>query len=250
MGARAVATVRGKVAIITGASSGIGAATALELARRGARVVLAARRQDELAGVEAAIKAAGGEALAVPTDVTDKRQLERLVARTNEAFGRIDILVNNAGVGSRTAFAETSGEEIEAALSVNLVGAMLLTRLALPGLLERRQGTIIAVASVAGHIGTSPIYSATKFGLRGFCIGLRRELLKSGVSVSLVSPGFIRTSITNGRRSRMPGPEIVARAIARLAVHPRREVVVPGSYRLAIWAERALPGMADRALSK
>lgn len=245
-----MATLRGKVAIITGASSGIGAATALELARRGARVALAARRQEELAGVEGAIKGVGGEALAIPTDVSDTRQLERLVARVTETYGRIDILVNNAGVGSRGHYAETATEDIQAALDVNLVGAMLLTRLVLPGMLERGAGAIIAVASVSGHIGTSPVYSATKFGLRGFCIGLRRELLKSGVSVSLVSPGFIRTSLTSKRRSRMPGPEIVAKAIARLALHPKREVVVPRSYRLAIWAERMLPGMADRALSK
>lgn len=245
-----MATLRGKVAIITGASSGIGAATAVELARRGARVVLAARRQEELAGVEGAIKAAGGDALAVPTDVADSRQLERLVARATETYGQIDILVNNAGVGSRGHYAEAATEDIEATLKVNLVGAMLLTRLVLPGMLKRKAGAIIAVASVSGHIGTDPVYSATKFGLRGFCIGLRRESLKSGVSVSLVSPGFIRTPLTSRRRSRMPGPEIVAKAIARLALHPKREVVVPRSYRLAIWAERMLPGVADRALSK
>ena len=245
-----MSTLRGKVAIITGASSGIGAATALELARRGARVVLAARRQEELAGVEGAIKAAGGEALTIPTDVADTRQLERLVARATETYGHIDILVNNAGVGSRGHYAQTATADIEAALSINLVGAMLLTRLVLPGMLEHKAGAIIAVASVSGHIGTSPVYSATKFGLRGFCIGLRRELWKTGVSVSLVSPGFIRTSLTSKRRSRMPGPEIVAKAIARLALHPKREVVVPRSYRLAIWAERLLPGLADRALSK
>lgn len=245
-----MATLRGKVAIVTGASSGIGAATALELARRGARVVLAARRQEELAGVEGAIKTAGGEALAIPTDVTDARQLERLVTRATETYGRIDILVNNAGVGSHTAYAETSPTEIESALDINLTGAMLLTRLVLPGMLARKSGAIIAVASVSGFIGTSPIYSATKFGLRGFCIGLRRELLHSGVSVSLVSPGFIRTPLTSRRRARMPGPEIVARAIARLALRPKREVIVPRSYRLAIWAERMLPGVADRALGK
>ena len=245
-----MATLRGKVAIITGASSGIGAATAIELARRGARVVLAARRAEELAGVEGAIKAVGGEALAVPTDITDSRQLERLVARAIETYGHVDLLVNNAGVGSRSAYAQTTAEQIEAALDVNLVGAMLLTRLVLPGMLVRKEGAIIAVASVAGHIGTDPVYSATKFGLRGFCIGLRREIWKSGVSVSLVSPGFIRTPFTSGRRPRMPGPEIVAKAIARLALHPKREVVVPRSYRLAIWAERALPWAGDRVLGR
>lgn len=242
--------MRDEVMIVTGASSGIGAATALELARRGARVALAARRQDELTGVEGAITAGGGEALAIPTDIADPRQRERLVAQVTQAYGRIDILVNNAGVGSRGPYADVLPEDIEATLDVNLVGAMLLTRLVLPGMLERKQGAIISVSSVSGHIGTNPIYSATKFGLRGFSLSLRRELLTSGVSVSLVSPGFIRTSLTRRRRLRMPGPEIVAKAIARLALHPRREVIVPRSYRLAIWAERMLPGVADRALSK
>ena len=131
---------------------------------------------------------------------------------------------------------------------MNLLGAMLLTRAVLPGMVERRHGAIISVASVSGLIATDPLYSASKFGLRGFSMGLRRELLDAGVSVSLVSPGFIRTPLTARRSAPMPGPEIVARAIAGLVLHPRREIVVPGRYRFAIWAERALPWLADRAI--
>ena len=230
--------------IVTGASSGIGAATAIELARRGAKVALAARRQEELAGVERAITAAGGDALAVPTDMTDEEQVQRLVERVTTAYGRVDALINNAGIGGEGALAEVAPEEIARTVNVNLLAAMLATRSVLPGMVERRHGAIVCVASVAGHVAVSPVYSATKFGLRGFSLSLRRELHGTGVSVSLVSPGFIRTPLTGNRR-RLPGPEIVARAIADLIAHPRREVVVPGYYRLAIWAERFLPGLVD-----
>ena len=243
-------TVRGAVVIVTGASSGIGAETARELARRGALVALAARRVEELADVERAIQDAGGQALAMPTDVMEARAVARLVERTVEVFGQVDVVVNNAGIGARLRYDQLAFEEIARIVQVNLLGAMLVSRAALPGMLERHHGAIISVASVAGLIATDPAYSATKFGLRGFALGLRRELRGTGVSVSLVSPGFIRTPLTAGRRGsgRLPGPEIVARAIARLIEHPRREAVVPSYYRGAIWAERLLPFVADRVL--
>ena len=239
--------IRGAVALVTGASSGIGAATALELGRQGARLALAARRADELAGVAAAIAQAGGEARVFPTDVTDPRQVERLAAQVVAAFGQVDVLVNNAGIGAAPLIDSTEAE-IARIVDVNLRGPMLLTRALLPGMLERRRGAIISIASVSGHIATDPLYSGTKFGLRGFSIALHRKLRGTGVSASLVSPGFVRTPLTAARRSRMPGPEIVARAVARLIDHPRREVVVPRIYRGAIWAERMLPWLADRAL--
>src|SRR5205823_13296737 len=178
----------GKVAIVTGASSGIGAATARELARRGAWVVLAARRTDELAAQVHAITEAGGRAIAVPTDVTDATQVMRLVERTREAYGRTDVLVNNAGANWMKPLAETSADEIIRLLQVNLLGAMLLTHAVLPEMLQRRHGTIISVGSVAGHVASEPLYSATKFGVRGFSLALRRQLTGSGISVCLVTP--------------------------------------------------------------
>lgn len=242
----------GEIAIVTGASSGIGAATARELARQGARVVLAARRADDLDAQAQAIKAAGGAAIAMPTDVADEAQLTRLVAQVIEQFGRVDILVNNAGFGWGEPLAETAPEVIRQMVSVNLLSAMLLSRAVLPGMLERRHGAIISVASVAGHIAIAPLYSGTKFGLRGFMLSLRRELLGSGVSVSVVSPGFIRTSM-NANRANLPGPEVIARTIARLVKHPRREVVrprffyLPLFYHLAIGIERLFPWLVDLA---
>ncbi|HEY7356993.1 MAG TPA: SDR family oxidoreductase, partial [Ktedonobacterales bacterium] len=167
----------GEIAIVTGASSGIGAATARELARQGASVVLAARRADELDVQARAIKTAGGEAVAIPTDVADPAQLTRLVEQTIERFGRVDILVNNAGFGSGEPLAATTPELITQMVNVNLLSAMLLSRAVLPGMLARRHGAIISVVSVAGHIAIAPLYSGTKFGLRGFMLSLRRELL-------------------------------------------------------------------------
>src|SRR5579862_5564147 len=239
----------GKVALVTGASSGIGAATARELARQGAVVILAARRADALDSQVRAIADAGGKAIAIPTDITDAEQVQRLAARVEADFGGIDVLVNNAGIGSLHRFARTAPEDITHTLQTNLVGMMLLTRALLPSMVARKRGVIIAVASVAGLVAVDPTYSATKYGVRGFMLALRRQLAGSGVTASVVSPGFIRTPMSNESRSRfVPGPEVVARAIARLAVHPRREVVVPGYYRVAVWLEHALPWLGDLAL--
>jgi short-subunit dehydrogenase len=234
-----------RVALITGASGGIGSATAQEMARQGANVVLAARRADLLDALATELGASGVEAFAVPTDLTDSAQIERLVERALERFGRIDILVNNAGIGSSRSLAKTPPDAVRRELEINLVGAILLTRAILPGMLERRRGAIISIASVAGHIAVEPIYSATKFGIRGFSHALRRQLRGSGVSVSVVSPGFIRTPMTRGNKLPMPGPAIVARRIAKLVRKPKREVVVPGFYRIAVWIERYLPWLVD-----
>jgi NADP-dependent 3-hydroxy acid dehydrogenase YdfG len=237
-----------QVAVVTGSSSGIGAATARELALRGARVVLAARRIDKLEEQAQAIVAAGGEAFIVPTDMTDPAQIDALVERVIEHYGQIDILVNNAGIGWQRSFAATSPDDIVRMVNTNLLGVMRLTHAVLPGMLARRRGVIISVASVAGHVAVDPLYSATKYGVRGFSLSLRRQLRGSGVWMSVISPGFIRTELTDRRRRLMPGPAIVARAIAGLAAHPRREVVTPGFYRPLVLLEHALPWLGDHLL--
>ncbi len=239
-------TLIDEVAIITGASSGIGAATAYELARRGARVVLAARRAAELrAQVQAIAESNGERAVAVPTDVSDAAQVMRLVETTREAFGRIDVLVNNAGANWVKSFVDTTVLDMSYMVRANLLGAMLLTRAVLPEMVQRRHGAIISVGSVASQVAVEPVYSATKFGLRGFSLALRRQLAGSGVSVSLVTPGNIRTRMTRELRERMPGPELVARTIADLVTRPRREVIVPLKYHAPIWLDELLPGVAD-----
>jgi NAD(P)-dependent dehydrogenase (short-subunit alcohol dehydrogenase family) len=237
----------GEVALVTGASSGIGAATARELGRRGAAVVLAARRADALQAQADAIREAGGEALAIPTDVTDRAQLARLAERATATFERVDVLVNNAGADWSQAFASTRPSEIVRLIEVNLLGPMLLARALLPGMLERRHGAIISVDSLSGRVAMEPLYSATKYGLRGFSLALRRQVAGSGVSVSLVSPGKIRTPMTSDRTGRMPGPELVATTIADLVKRPRREVVLPRRHYALAWLEQLLPSMADVA---
>ena len=240
-----IQTLAEKVAIVTGASSGIGAATAHELARRGARVVLAARRADELSKQVHTIICAGGQAIGIPMDVTDSTQVKQLVEHTREVFGQTDILVNNAGASWAKPVSETSADEIIRLLHVNLLGAMLLTCEILPEMQHQRQGAIISVSSVAGHVATEPLYSAAKFGVRGFSLALRRQLAGSGISVSLVMPGNIHTRMTSTIRERLPEPELVASTIANLVIHPRREVIVPFKYQAVVRLDQLLPGVAD-----
>jgi short-subunit dehydrogenase len=169
------------------------------------------------------------------------------VESTMSAFGRVDVLVNNAGAGWLRPLASSSPDEVARLLEVNLLAAMLLTRAVLPGMLERRHGAIISVGSLSGRVAMEPVYSATKYGLRGFSLALRRQVVGSGVSVSLVSPGKIETAMTEHVAERMPKPELVATTIAELVIHPRREVVVPRRHYAIAWLEQALPRMADLA---
>src|SRR6516164_2623568 len=174
-------TLDGEVAIVTGASSGIGSATAHELARRGARVVLAARRAAELEAQAEVIRAGGGEAVTIPTDVADEQQVTRLAEQAIDTFGRVDVLVNNAGAGWSRPLTSTPPEAIVSLLKLNLLGAIRLTRAVLPGMLSRDHGAIIFVGSLSGRVAMEPLYSASKYGVRGFALGLRRQIAGRGV---------------------------------------------------------------------
>lgn len=235
----------GDVAIVTGASSGIGAAVASELGRHGAKVVLAARRADRLEAQAQAIRDAGGEALAVPTDVADATDLQLLVDRAIASFGEVDVLVNNAGAGWTNPVATSAPNALVGLVEVNLLGAMMLTAAVLPGMLARRHGAIIFVGSLSGRVAMEPVYSATKYGVRGFALGLRRQVAATGVSVSLVSPGKIDTAMTRHVQTRMPGPELVAAKVIKLIEHPRREVVIPRHHYAIAWLEQTFPSLTD-----
>jgi NAD(P)-dependent dehydrogenase (short-subunit alcohol dehydrogenase family) len=258
-----------KVVIVTGASHGIGEEIALALAAQGARLVLAARRADELARVVEACRrvtargggVAAGDAIAVATDVTIPSDCERLVARAVEAFGCIDMLVNNAGLGMWARVDEVRDLSIfDRVMRVNYFGAVHCTVYALPHLKASR-GRILCVSSLAGRSGV-PLrsgYAASKHAMNGFFDSLRIELRDSGVTVTLVCPGFVGTG-AQGRNLGATGaplgaspvkasavmtPEECARIAVAAAAARRREVILSARGRVGLWLKPFFPALVD-----
>ncbi len=210
----------GQIAIITGASRGIGRAIAVHLAQHGATTVLAARNEHALHEVAQLVHADGGTSLVVPTDVTTDEQLTALVDQTLAQYGHIDILVNNAGGGPpRTSITKARLSDWEWTLRVNLWATMVLSKLVLPGMIERRRGTIINICSLAGITGKAgeAAYAAAKFGVRGFTQSLFDEVHEQGIKVSSIFSGYVDTALIppNRRvdRAKMLRPEDVAEAV-------------------------------------
>lgn len=189
-----------QVAVVTGAGRGIGRAIALELAARGAKVVLASRSQDQLEEVAKEITGAGGTALCVATDVAQSEQVDALIARTLEQFSQLDILVNNAGVTRDTVLLRMKDSDWDTVLNVNLKSAFLCTRSASKTMLKKRYGRIINITSVIGQIGNAgqSNYAASKAGLIGFTQSVARELASRNITVNAVAPGYIETEMTSG----------------------------------------------------
>jgi 3-oxoacyl-[acyl-carrier protein] reductase len=212
--------LEGKAAIVTGAGRGIGRATALALAAEGARVALAARSVEEIEAGAAEIPGA----LAVPCDVTDEAQVQNMVARALEAFGRVDVLVNNAGYSRQMPIADLERGEFERAWQVNTVGTYLCCRAVLPAMKRQGGGTIVNVVSGAGKRGSARrgAYSASKFGMMGFSQALQQEVKEHGIVVSCVCPGPVDTLIWSSNNpgtdpARLLRPEDVADAIVFVA---------------------------------
>lgn len=189
--------IAGKTIVITGASSGMGAAAARHLAERGAAVVLGARRADRIEALAAEIAAGGGKVLAVETDVTKREDLRRLVDAAVETYGRIDVLINNAGVMPLSPLERVKVDEWDQMIDVNLKGVLYGIAAALPHMTAQKSGHIINVASVAGHkiFGGSAVYSATKFAVRALSEGLRQEMAPHNVRVTIISPGAVKTEL-------------------------------------------------------
>ena len=187
-----------QVAIVTGASQGLGKAMASELARNGAKVACVARSADKLAESVAAINAAGGEAIALACDVTDRESVEKVVDQVVDQWQRLDILVNNAGITRDTLLPRMSDEEWDDVINTNLRGAFLFTRAASRIMMRARYGRIINISSVSGLIGNSgqTNYSASKAGLIGMTRSLSRELSGRKITINAVEPGFIETEMT------------------------------------------------------
>jgi len=192
--------ISGKVVIITGASSGIGMATAKLLAAQGASVSLAARRKDKLDAVVKEIQDAGGKAQAFTTDVSKLSDMQSLVADTIAAFGRIDVFFNNAGVMPLSLLESCRYEEWEQMIDVNIKGILYGIGAALPHFREQKSGHFINVSSVAGHIvaPSSAVYSGTKFAVRAISEGLRQEVKPYNIRTTTISPGSVESELLNG----------------------------------------------------
>ncbi|KQP44880.1 oxidoreductase [Brevundimonas sp. Leaf280] len=189
--------ITGKTVVITGASSGMGAAAARHLAAKGAAVVLGARRSDRIDALVAEITEAGGKAIAVPTDVTKREDLQRLVGAAVETYGRIDVLINNAGVMPLSPLERVKIDEWDQMIDVNLKGVLYGVAAALPHMIAQKSGHIINVSSVAGHklFGGSAVYSATKFAVRALSEGLRQEMAPHNIRTTIISPGAVKTEL-------------------------------------------------------
>ena len=253
-----------RVAIVTGASSGIGEATARRLARDGWCVTLAARRKDELERVAGEIQSAGGQALAVPTDVRDPTAIHHMVQATLDKWGRIDVLVNNAGVAYSKRVVNLEPEPLREQVAVNLVAVIECAQAVLPAMLQQQSGHIINIASIAGLIGLpgSSTYNATKFGVVGFTEALRREVRTSGIHVTAFCPGFVATGFSprlkkiaeeNPEAPRLPGvmkTDYVADCIADVIRHPRSRVIIPPGWGLLVAFANAFPWFTDRVIGR
>jgi short-subunit dehydrogenase len=250
-----MARLRGSAVLITGASSGIGEATALAFARRGAQLALCARELDRLKAVATRCREAGAEEVVVRmADVGRPAEARGFVATALSRFDRVDVLVNNAGATWRGRFQDMNDEALRELVDTNLMAAMLTTQEVLPAMLEANAGVIITVASVLGFrsMPYSTVYSATKHALVGFSHALRGELSGTGVKVSVVYPGTPDTELFTGQPSGgvvSHPPSWVARAIVRTAKRPRRDVIIL-PYRLAHLAEPVLGGLLDHVLGE
>ncbi len=252
------------VALVTGASSGIGAALAREISRRGGRVVLAARRLDRLEALAAEISRSGGKAVAIACDVTRREDLDRAVSRARDEFGRLDMVVANAGFGVVGKFEDLTVEDYRRQFETNVFGVLQTAYAALPGL-EASKGRLVLIGSIAGYVptpGSSP-YSMSKFAVRALAGSLRNELAPHGISVTHIAPGFIESEIfrvdNDGRlhpdwESPVPGwirmdAAQAARQIVDAAARRRRELVVTFHGKVIVFLQRHFPGVLRAVFS-
>jgi short-subunit dehydrogenase len=235
---RKLTRLAGRVALVTGASSGIGRALALRLAAGGAAVALVARRRGALAEVADSIEGAGGRALVLPCDVAEPEAVAEAARLAIGHFGAVDLLVNNAGYGHHRRFLEWDLEDIERMVRVNFLGSVYFTKALLAGMAKRGLGWVVFMASVAGRIAPpeEAAYAATKFAIVGFAEALSLEVEEAGVHVLTVCPGVIRTGFFDAEalermppvaRRSMVEPEGLVDAILRALARGKREITYP-----------------------
>lgn len=242
---------RHRVAVVTGASSGIGRATALLLARAGARLALVARREELLREVAREIEEMGREALALPADVTRAEEVERAVAQTVARWGQVDILVACAGAYIRAPVLQMTVADVEHSMAVNFYGVLHAVRAVLPHMVARRSGHIVIISSADGKKGIPPDgpYVAAKFAVAGLGDILRQELRPYGVAVTTIFPGRVDTPMIAHLRvpwisAKIP-PEAVARAVLRALRRRTPEVILPFQVRLFVYLSAIFPSLGD-----
>ncbi|HEV2123693.1 MAG TPA: SDR family oxidoreductase [Chloroflexota bacterium] len=252
---------RPQVVVITGASSGIGRATALAFAKEGARVVVSARREAPLHTLVAECEQRGGQALAVPADTTDEQAMHQLARRAVETFGGLDVWVNNAAVYTIGRFDDIPPEDFRRTIETNFFGYVNGCRAALQHFKRANWGVIVNVASVNGVAGApySTAYASSKFAVRGFSEALRQDLMGTDISVCTILPASIDTPLFEhaanytGRALDPLGPiyepEQVASAIVRCASRPSREIIVGGAGKVMVAMHKFAPGMYERMLA-
>jgi short-subunit dehydrogenase len=253
---------RDKIVWVTGASAGIGEAVAYAFGREGAKLVLSARRKDELERVCA--NCAGGRDvhLVLPLDLTQFAELPGKAQQALAHFGRVDILVNNGGVSQRSLAKDTAFEVDQALININYLGPVRLTKAVLPSMLERRAGHIVVVTSLVGHVGTPlrSAYAASKHALHGFFNSLRAEVWRENIKVTLVCPGYIRTNVSinafagdgskfnqmDKNQERGMSPEECAARILDAVAREKEEVLIGGKEKRAVYLKRFWPSRLSK----
>ncbi|POH60296.1 SDR family NAD(P)-dependent oxidoreductase [Arthrobacter glacialis] len=233
-----------KRVLITGASSGIGEATALLFAKKGYEIVLASRSTARLDALVESLRTVGGIAHSLACDLSTPEGCERLVPEAMSLMGGIDALVNCAGATGAHSI-ESSTQEVQYLINLNLIAPIVLMRDAITAFKIQGHGTIVNVGSMAGEIGIRGTYSASKFGLRGITDSVRREVAGDNINVSLVVPNRVLTSMSSGRGRGLVGAEVVAQAIERGMQRTARRIVIPRSRRLQILVEAVCPWLID-----
>ncbi|WP_419883481.1 SDR family oxidoreductase [Peribacillus sp. B-H-3] len=214
-----MSNIQGKVVIITGASSGIGEAAAKELASRGSKLVLAARREDRLKKLQEEIQGIGGQAIYKVTDVTSHEQMEELAQIALDEFGKIDVMINNAGLMPLSPVFEKKIKEWDTMIDVNIKGVLYGIAAVLPFMRERKEGHIINISSVAGHLigPAGSVYSGTKFAVRAITEGLRKEEAVNNIRTTIISPGAVATEL----------PETISGAELKSGIDDFYKVAIP-----------------------
>ena len=254
--------IKGSRVIVTGASSGIGRAVTLELAREGAKLVAVARREDRLKQLADEINDINGRIEIIPGDITDAQIRQRAIEAAQSHYGGLDILVNNAGIGAMGRFEDADPQRVRKIFEVNFFAMVEMIRLALPLLKKSSAPMVVNVSSILGHRGAphSSEYSASKFAVQGFSEAIRAEFFQQGIDVLVVSPGTTETEFfdnviehtsgPNWPRHKLVSAAVVARAMIKAMRRGRHEIIPYTPGKILCWLNRLSPSLVDRIMAR